>query len=603
LALERTLGPHSATWGYTDAAGNPAFVVIRWDATETRGKEIRPITQTEDGWVIGHHPTPRPLYRLPDLVEAERVVVVEGEKCADQAWKLGFVATTSASGAKAFDKSDWTPLAGKDVFILPDRDEPGNEYAHGVAGILGKLNPPARVRIVPLPGNGGDDIVDFCENQDTATEADLKAQIEALMEKAPLVVPGEPKPQAPTKKPESFPTLHDDAWPGILGEIRSELTGKTEADPNAVLLQLLAAFGNALGRGPHVPVERDRHAGNLFCVLVGSSAKGRKGTSLGLVRDLVAELDLAWNGLWANGLSSGEGLIFPIRDPRETSKEPDPGCPDKRLLIVETEFGRVLRAFKRESNTLSAILRDAWDGRPLRIMTKTDPMQCREPHVSIVGHITSDELRETMASVDVHNGLFNRFLWAGVRRGTPLPRGGSYNLSQFRPHLVGALETGKQRGRMDFVDDDAREYWGELYRGALSEDLGGLAGALTARSEPQVLRLALLYAILDGAKGIRARDLGAAAAVWDYCRDSAIWAFGMANLVNQTQEERILAALGEAGPDGLTGTQVRDLFHRPRDARVWRAPMESLLASGKVRMEKLAATGGRPTERYFLVAT
>lgn len=419
---------------------------------------------------------------------------------------------------------------------------------------------------------------------------------------APPNSQGNPK---PNQAPEPFPVLDEAAWPGILGEIREELSGKTEADPNAVLLQLLAHFGNALGRGPHVSVERDRHAGNLFLCLVGESARGRKGVSLGLVRDLVNGIDEGWQDTaLVNGLSSGEGLIFPIRDAASnTDGEPDPGSLEKRLMITETEFGRVLRTIKRENNTLSAILRDAWDGRPLRIMTKNDPIGCKESHVSIVGHITATELRELISSVEIHNGLGNRFLWCAVRRGPRLPFGGEFDLERFRPRLVGALETGKQRGRMTFENESAREHWAELYRGSLAEDLGGMAGALTARAEAQTLRLALVFAILGGAAAIRGEDLDAAAAVWDYCRDSTVWAFGQREPVAQTRGETILAALRKAGKDGLTGTDFRDLFHKPRDARVWRDPLEALVASGSVRTVKDSATGGRPTERYFLVAT
>lgn len=427
----------------------------------------------------------------------------------------------------------------------------------------------------------------------------------ALARAARRISPWKGRPQPQKKDPENFPSLEDDAWPGILGEIRSELSGKTEADPNAVLMQLLVFFGNAMGRGPHILVERDRHAGNLFCVLVGESARGRKGTSLGLVRDLVAGLDPDWQtGSQGSGLSTGEGLIWPIRDPRETKDgDTDPGSSEKRLCCIESEFGRTLRVFKRPDNILSALLRDGWDGRPMRIMTKTDPVWCREPHISIAGHITRDELRELISGVDIFNGLGNRFLWCGVRRGPRLPFGGSYNLERFRPRLVGALETGKQLGRMDFADGDARQFWNEIYCHELAEDFGGVAGALTARAEAQTLRLALVFSIIGGAAGIRTQDLAAGLAVWRFCRESAVWAFGQRDQVDDSRAAKIVTALSEAGPDGLTGTQIRDLFHRPRDARLWRDPLDSLVALGTVRAEKETAAIGRPTERYFVVAT
>jgi hypothetical protein len=95
---------------------------------------------------------PRPLYRLPELPDAGRVFVLEGEKCADLVCRLGLTATTSSEGAQAAHKTDWSPLAGKDVVILPDRDKPGEDYAAAVLALLRRLDPPPRVRVVRLPG-------------------------------------------------------------------------------------------------------------------------------------------------------------------------------------------------------------------------------------------------------------------------------------------------------------------------------------------------------------------------------------------------------------------------------------------------------------------
>jgi putative DNA primase/helicase len=76
----------------------------------------------------------RPLYGLSSVVDAdETIVVVEGEKCVDALRSVGIVATTSSMGAEAAAKSDWTPLAGKHVVILPDHDEAGEKYASEVA--------------------------------------------------------------------------------------------------------------------------------------------------------------------------------------------------------------------------------------------------------------------------------------------------------------------------------------------------------------------------------------------------------------------------------------------------------------------------------------
>jgi len=149
-ALERKHGKRSARWIYHDLQGDPVGVIARWD--KAGGKEIRPVARRDDRWTIGGMPEPRPLYCLTDLTNANRVYITEGEKAADAARSIGLVATTSAHGSQSPDKTDWTPLAGKECIVLPDNDLAGEKYANAVAAILTKLTPPAVVKVVQLPG-------------------------------------------------------------------------------------------------------------------------------------------------------------------------------------------------------------------------------------------------------------------------------------------------------------------------------------------------------------------------------------------------------------------------------------------------------------------
>ena len=134
------------------------------------GKTFRPIHRTAEGWVIGDPPGLRPLFGLPELADANVVYITEGEKAAEAVRRLpGLVATTSAHGAKSPAWTDWTPLAGKEIVILPDHDAPGAGYTALVSEQLARLNPAPTVRIVPLemiwqtaaPIGDGDDIVDW----------------------------------------------------------------------------------------------------------------------------------------------------------------------------------------------------------------------------------------------------------------------------------------------------------------------------------------------------------------------------------------------------------------------------------------------------------
>src|SRR5262249_37552958 len=162
------------------------------------------------------------------------------------------------------------------------------------------------------------------------------------------------------------------------GELAKMIEPETEADPAAILMHTLVMFGSVIGRTPHFCVGRDRHHLNLFAGIVGDTAKSRKGVSRGQAQSMFEVIDPDWSqGCITAGLSSGEGLIWCVRDKIEKSRPviekgrvtgyetviEDPGIADKRLLVIQTEFSSVLKVMRREGNTLSETIRDAWDGR------------------------------------------------------------------------------------------------------------------------------------------------------------------------------------------------------------------------------------------------
>jgi hypothetical protein len=135
---QRKLGKPAKTWDYHDATGKFVLQVGRFNQANGE-KEFRPVSLAEDGLWYCKAPDVRPLYNLPAVLLAETVIVVEGEKAADATNGLGIVATTSMNGAKSPGKTDWSPLIGKNVVIIPDNDDAGRQYAATVAGILHKL--------------------------------------------------------------------------------------------------------------------------------------------------------------------------------------------------------------------------------------------------------------------------------------------------------------------------------------------------------------------------------------------------------------------------------------------------------------------------------
>lgn len=187
-AFAATQPGKSTGYKYTDAAGKPYAYVIRFDLGPG-SKTFRPMHRNGDGWSVGDPPGKLPLYRLPTLKEADRVYILEGEGCVKRARKLELTATTSAHGSNYARRTDWSPLRGAAVVILPDNDNPGRKYADAVARILLELDPAARVKVVELPDlPKGGDIAEYVEGLPEGT--DIKANIEALADKTePYQVP------------------------------------------------------------------------------------------------------------------------------------------------------------------------------------------------------------------------------------------------------------------------------------------------------------------------------------------------------------------------------------------------------------------------------
>jgi hypothetical protein len=399
--------------------------------------------------------------------------------------------------------------------------------------------------------------------------------------------------------------LAAEAYQGLIGDIARAIEPETESDPAALVLQTLVAFGATVGRGPHVRVENDQHHGNLFANLVGRTSKARKGTSFNRVREVFDQVSARPNVV--TGLSSGEGLKYHVRDSssefkrnRRTGKVEefvvDPGVDDKRLLVVEPELAQVLRQMARPGNTLSPILRCAWDGTPLQSLTKNDPLKATCTHISIIGHITNDELAVELTATDQANGFANRFLFMCVQRSKYLSRGGKPLAPEVLDHLVKRVRRVVENARtLNEVPrtEAALQLWDSTYR-RLTDDKGGLFGAVIGRAEAQVLRLSLIYALADGASAIDRCHLEAALAVWDRAEASARYIFGTA--VGHSLADDIHLALRNAGAEGMNRTAIRDLFKRHESKERVDAALQ-LLAEKKLAVcIQQPPEGGRPAE-------
>jgi hypothetical protein len=251
----------------------------------------------------------------------------------------------------------------------------------------------------------------------------------------------------------------------------------------------------------------------------------------------------------------------------------------------------------REGSTLSAVIRQAWDDGDLRTLTKNSPARSTGAHISILGHITKDELLRYLDSTETGNGFANRFIWVCVRRSKELPDGGQIDagtMYDIGGKLRDVIEWGTT---VDLItrDADANEFWRSIY-GPLSDGGAGLSGAILSRGEAQVMRLASIYAILDQSSTIQLDHLTAAMAVWEYAESSVEYIFG--DSMGDPVSDTILTALRQSGP--LTRNDIRELFGRhQRSSRIDRA-LHELTNSYKAFCE-IEQTGGRPREVWYAI--
>ena len=405
----------------------------------------------------------------------------------------------------------------------------------------------------------------------------------------------------------SFPVLDPEAYHGIAGELVQTIEPESEADPAALLTSILVYFGNLVGRLPHYVVEGIMHHANLFAVLVGATGKGRKGTSEGRSRSVLRSVDDDWvDNRITTGLVSGEGLIWSVRDPIyktevvRKDKEvvghrevlDDPGVEDKRLLVVESEFASVLKVCRRDTNTLSPILRLCWDSGDLRTLAKQSPAQSTGAHVSILGHITGEELKRALAEVELFSGFANRFIWVVVRRSKLLPDGGQdLDLSSFAEQLIKTVKHARTISRMR-RDESSSKLWRNIYH-ELSQGSGGLLGAVTNRAEAQVLRLGMIYALLDESSVIRVEHLRAAYAVWRYAQRSAEIIFGTSS--GDSLADKLLQFI-----KGEPGIKRRDLRRKFPTSKTNESILQAL---ARLRDQGLAhpvvQKVTKPSERWF----
>jgi hypothetical protein len=290
---------------------------------------------------------------------------------------------------------------------------------------------------------------------------------------------------------------------------------------------------------------------------------------------------------------TSSGLVHALRNQQPPT--------DRRLLALSEEFASVLQTLKRGNQHLSPLLRSAWDTGHLPTLDLQQQLHATETHISLIAHITRQELAGNLSRGETQNGFANRCLWARVQRGNCLPDGGNLSAEDLSPvarELRRALDWATATPEILFRRDDAaRDLWQKRYP-ALSQFRFGLHGAATSRAEAQVLRLSAIYAALDSTPVIALPHLQAALAVWDYCYESATLLFGMST--GDPIADRIREAV-EASPVGLSKHQIRRLFHGHVEGDRIDAALDTLVSLGALS-PRTEPTAGRPSTLWSMFA-
>lgn len=409
---------------------------------------------------------------------------------------------------------------------------------------------------------------------------------------------------------------------GLVGDVARAGGDTTEANPFAVGANFIAFMSCAVGRGPYMPVGNTWHHCRINPLHIGRSGRGRKGDAVSLIsrieRALRALSEHSTPQVHRGGLSSREGLVYLIHDGFKEGKEDVPAIEDKRLLVIESEFANVLHQGKREGNTLSAALRDCWDGVSMRPATKSARLWATDPHVCLVGAVTPSELLGLMESRELTNGFANRFLmfWAERSKMLAFPRATRQeDVDALAQRVLDVLNfcqaerwAEKDHTRVE-LSKEARQRYEVLYHSELNDNSAGdRITALIERRAPMLLRLAMLFALCDLTHTVEVRHIDAALAWVRYGVESVKFIFGSAADEVAAEEttdaaQKIVAFL--TAQKRVTRKQITvGCFQGHTSKTRIDAALDELLSNNPPRIvvTEDRSGDGRPTKFYELAA-
>ena len=428
------------------------------------------------------------------------------------------------------------------------------------------------------------------------------------------------------------PEAYGGMFPGLLKEAVTLCCGQSEASPVAVAANCLVYFSALIGPCIYLPIGNERRKLNEFFLMAGETAMG-KGASLHGVRLVFVQTeqclsrhlaDRRKNGesadidkypklkIHTGGLSSGEGLAAALDDDEVT---------DKRLLAFEPEFGNIMSQCQRQGNTLSPILRNAYDGVDIKPLTKRNRVQVTDPYICLMANTTAQEFNDhDMAKMLHSNGLLNRFmiLWQHPENTVPFPApatdediarlaGEFADRILFARHYSYQTHHRKVQPRPLSLDNAAKDYWSTRYNKLINSADCNQVKLLTRRHRLHALLLASFFALLDYRTSISADDIHTALDWCAYSRRSVVYICNSQAEQYQAEgisllSEKLLFAIRNIYKEQGRCT-ASDLYHWFRNKlkrQQMQASLELLLNSvpPKIKQLQIADGPGRPALLY-----
>jgi hypothetical protein len=408
----------------------------------------------------------------------------------------------------------------------------------------------------------------------------------------------------------------EDAYYGPLGEFAKRHRNQITLNLAAFYAMLLPAIGSLIGRRAVITVSRDRHYPNLFSAIVGSTGSG-KGNCWNIVEHLLEKIDPTSPARLRRDAASAQGLIGLVRDAstRTEGKRTieDPGVTDKRCLLLFEEMDTLFVAMSRTGSTLAPVWNMAYDGKTLENNTRLNRERATNPHISAVCHITQESFQQAVQHVSkglgCSNGFYNRFITAHAVEERRLSRGGEMPnvddlVERIRDALAALGPDSANEALTITWHPSTHKAWDEFDDALASAHpfLSGLGG-LAARLRPNTMRVAMIFAIMDGDREIMPCHLKAAKSFCLQCIDDSRGFFDRSSTssAKPSLDDRLLT-IAATGPCSLTDFHKR-LGKKGYATKELRDSLARLVKGGELLKEDSESDHGRTVTRWRLPDT